>query len=373
MAPQEITGSTGAQKISALNNFQRAGLLEANGNVYVGLASHCDKQQKTTHGWMLSYSATTLAQTGNLLNTVKSSPSGNFLGSPWMGGFGPAADAQGNVYFSTGNGPFNGTNSFSMSVVKVPPNLDLARATFFTPGTWSYDSGQDSDLASGGVMLLPDQPGTYPRLLITGGKCRIDVNGNPAPCNKYILNRDKLGGAQATPNPYPFGPQTTQPALWQADTGGDMWGGPAYFTDSTGAKYVLYGGGLPGATYANGMLSTYKLGGSPPALTLAKSATYSGGCLECRSGGSQPVVSSNGTRAGTAVVWVVQTPDGSGGNLSLFAFDPATMGTLFSANAGNWLKGPGAGYQGGAMVSPLIAGGKVYVPAQGTVTVFGLK
>jgi hypothetical protein len=223
------------------------------------------------------------------------------------------------------------------------------------------------------VMLLPDQPGTVPRLLVTGGKC--NSNGS---CYKYILNRDKLGGVQ----PVSGSPQAPAPALWQADTGGDMWGGPAYFADASGTKYVLYGGGMDGAGYTNGTLSTYKLSVSPPSLTLLKSGTYDPpGCLECRSGGSQPVVSSDGTQAGSAVVWVVQTPGGQGGAMALLAFDPATMGApIFTGPAGNWLKGPTVcppkncpSYQGGAMVSPLVANGKVYVPAQGTVTVFGLK
>ncbi len=37
----------------------------------------------------------------------------------WMGGVRPAADAQGNIYFATGNGPWNGTTNFSMSVLKT--------------------------------------------------------------------------------------------------------------------------------------------------------------------------------------------------------------------------------------------------------------
>ncbi|MBV8750897.1 MAG: hypothetical protein JO103_14420 [Candidatus Eremiobacteraeota bacterium] len=369
VSPVEVTGQTGSQQVSPLNNFQRAGLLEANGNVYVALASHCDKQTTVTHGWLLAYNATTLAQTGNLLNTTRTNPQNYFLGSPWMAGFAPAADAQGNIYFVTGNGPFNGSTSFAMSVMKVPPNLDISKATSFTPGTWAQDSSEDDDLASGGAMLLPDQSGAYAHLLVTGGKCR---NYGDGPCLKYVLNRDRLGGAQATPSPYPNGTQPPAPALWQADTAGGMWGGPAYFATTSG-QYVLYGGGLNGYSYMNPMLSTYALSASPVGLRLLNSASYANGCLECRSGGSQPVVSSNGMQPGTAVVWVVQTPGGAGGTITLYAFNPATMATLYQGAAGQWLKGPGTTYQGGAMVSPLVANGKVYVPAQEQVTVFGLR
>ena len=371
VAPVEVAATSGTQRVDPLGNFQRAGLLESGGAVYVALASHCDMQTSVTHGWLISYRATTLQQIGNLLNVTKlavstsPSPPPYYLGSPWMAGFGPAADALGNVYFATGNGAFDGKTSFAMSVLKVPASLDLTKATSFTPATWQADNANDSDLGSGGVMLLPDQPGRFPHLLVQGGKCT-----SAGPCYKYLLNRDKLGGVQ----PSSAGPSSPAPALWQADTAGPMWGGPAYFADARGAQYVLYGGGMPPITAP---LSTYRLTTAPSvALTLVKSASYPNRCLECRSGGSQPVVSSNGTAPGTAVVWVVQTPTSAGGAIGLLAFDAASMSTLFSAPAGDWTKAtppPRPFWQGGAMVSPLVANGRVYVPAQDTVTVFGLK
>jgi hypothetical protein len=81
-----------------------------------------------------------------------------------MSGFGPASDAQGYIYFATGNGPFDGKSNFSQSVMKVPGNLNLAGASFFTPIQADADSDGDNDLASGGVMLLPDQVRSLPHL-----------------------------------------------------------------------------------------------------------------------------------------------------------------------------------------------------------------
>jgi hypothetical protein len=57
----------------------------------------------------------------------------------------------------------------------------------------------------------------------------------------------------------------------------------------------------------------------------------------------------------------------------LYAFNALNMSSvLFSAPAGSWNATPGASYIGGAMVSPLVVDGRVYVPTDGSVSVFGL-
>jgi hypothetical protein len=329
--------------------MNRSALLEANGNICVALGSHCDFNTANIHGWVLAYSAATLQETGSLVDLSNANDGSNyFLGSPWMSGFGPAADAQGNIYFATGNGPFNGTTDFSMSVMKVPGNLNLAGATYFTPIQAAADSGADGDLGSGGVMLLPDQSGTLPHLLVAGGKCSANNLG----CFKYILNRDAMGGQQTG----------NAGALLSANTGGGIWGGPAFFADANGVGHIVYGGSP---------LNTYNLSLGPVGLAVQSSANM--GCLECRDDGSQPVVSSNGTSAGSAIVWALKTPGNSGGTITLYAFDALNMGTtLYSATAGTWTQTSGTSWVGGALVSPLIANGHVYVPTDGSVSVFGL-
>jgi hypothetical protein len=127
-----------------------------------------------------------LQETGNLVDLTNANNGANyFLGSPWMSGFGPASDAQGYIYFATGNGPFDGKSDFSQSIMKVPGNLNLAGASFFTPIQADADSEGDNDLGSGGVMLLPDQSGSLPHLLVAGGEC----SSNNLGCFKYVLNR----------------------------------------------------------------------------------------------------------------------------------------------------------------------------------------
>jgi hypothetical protein len=338
--PTVITGSValatgGTASISSVGNLNRAALLEANGNIYVALGSHCDFGTSHIHGWVIAYSAATLQETGNLVDLSNANSGDNyFLGSPWMSGFGPAADAQGNVYFATGNGPFDGRSNFSMSVMKVPGDLNLGGATFFAPVQAKPDSDSDQDLRSGGVLVLPDEPGGLAHLLVAGGKC----SANNVGCFKHILNRDLLGGQQ----------NNNAGAVWTGNTGGDLYGGPAYFVDANGGQHVVLGGAP---------LNTYNLSLGPPRLAVQSSTNM--GCLECRNGGgSQPTISSNGTTGGSALAWALKTPGNGGGTISLYAFDPLNMGTtLFSAPAGSWIQAPGTGWIGGALISPVVANG----------------
>ena len=350
VGPQEVSasvmlaGNTGVASTSARWNFNRGALLEANGNIYVALGSHCDFHNRDTHGWVLAFDAASLAPAGTVVNT-SNAQSTSYLGSPWMAGFGPASDSSGNIYFATGNGTFDGVNSFAMSDLKVPGNLDIGNGSFFSPATEAANSAADEDLGSGGVMLLPDGlSAAHPHLLVQGGKTGT----------KYILNRDLMGGMQGG----------DAGAVWAGNIGGPEWGGPAFFQDTNGRSYVVYGGGSP--------LATYLFNPASASLSQASAVNVPGGCLECRDHGSQPIVSSNGTNPGTAIVWALQTPDASGGTLTLFAFDALTMRILYSAPAGTWLPGGGASQISGALISPLVADGKVYVPTQGGVAVFGL-
>jgi FtsP/CotA-like multicopper oxidase with cupredoxin domain len=350
VSPVEVSASTtlatgGTATTDPEFNFSRTALLEANGNIYVGLGSHCDYAASTTHGWLLSFATGNLTPTGSVVDLTNANDGSSFfLGAVWMSGFGPAADSSGNVYFSTGNGAYNGTSSFAMTLLKLPGNLNIGAGAFFTPSNEASNSNNDTDFGSGGVMLPPDGISSkYPHLLVAGGKSGI----------KYVLNRDNPSG----------GTTGDAGALWSANVNGGMWGGPAFFQDASGNSYVVYGGGNP--------LSTFEI--SPSNATLSVVANSSNvGCLECRNSGSQPVISSNGTTAGTAIAWALKTPGNSGGTITLYAFDALKMTTLYSGAAGNWTVGSGASYIAGALVSPLVANGRVYVPTDGSVAVFGL-
>ena len=145
-----------AEGFNALMQNQRPALMLANGMVYVGYASHCDKEPY--HGFLIAYDAKTLNQV-SVLNT---SPTGSEA-SIWQSGQGPAADEEGNIYVVTGNGSWDGLRNFSESFMKLTPRLKLL--DWFTPTNHFDLDKHDTDLDSSGATLIP---GTH--LVLGGGK-----------------------------------------------------------------------------------------------------------------------------------------------------------------------------------------------------------
>jgi len=125
---------------------QRPALLLSRGNLYVGYSSHCDVG--LYHGFLFRFDPQTLQQQG-VLNT---SPDGTG-NSIWQSGQGPAADADGTIYFVTSNGTWDGRRNFSDSFLKVDPDLHVQ--DWFTPTNYEELDRRDHDLNSSGAMLLP--------------------------------------------------------------------------------------------------------------------------------------------------------------------------------------------------------------------------
>ena len=170
--PVTISGNYAGISFDALFQLIRPGLLLENGHVIIAAGSHCDSGP--WYGWVFSYSASTLLQQA-VLNIE---PSGHCAGI-WMSGGGVAADTAGNLYLATGNGDF-GPNyaspvNFGDSILKLSPpaNGTFSIADWFTPHNQDDLSGSnDTDLGSGGVLLLPDQPSgdAHKHLLVQMGK-----------------------------------------------------------------------------------------------------------------------------------------------------------------------------------------------------------
>jgi hypothetical protein len=154
-SPVEIN----ADGFNPLLQNQRPGLALANGMVYVGYASHCDKEPY--HGYLMAYDAKTLRQTA-VFNT---SPTGEGA-SIWQSGQPPAVDGTGNVYVVSGNGSWDGTKNFSESFLKLDPHLKLL--DWFTPSDHFELDAHDTDINSSGATLIP---GT--NMVIGGGKSGV--------------------------------------------------------------------------------------------------------------------------------------------------------------------------------------------------------
>lgn len=139
-----------------------------------------------------------------------SSPNGTMSGI-WQSGCGPAADSSGNIYVITGNGTFDtGTPraDYGESFLKLTSSGSVA--DFFAPSNFGTLNNGDTDLGTGGSLLLPDQPGAVPHLIVSAGK-----QGTI-----YLVNRDNMGQYHSN------GDQVVQ-ALVQVMSG--HWSSPAYW------------------------------------------------------------------------------------------------------------------------------------------------
>ena len=326
----------GTVSYDPLRQHQRSALLLVNGVVYIASASHCDNGPY--HGWILGYNATNLAQVA-AFNTT---PNGG-LGGVWMSGCGPSADASGNVYASTGNGTFDadtGGSDYGSTVLEFNAGSGLTVADYFTPFNQASLSASDIDLGSGGVLLLPDQPGPNTHLAITAGKAGT----------VYVLNRDDLGQFQNGSDSQIVQSLPGAIGTLSGPIGSAMCT-PAWFNGN------IYCNGssdtLKAFALSNGLLSTNPVSQSTNIINFP---------------GATPSVSANG--ANNAIVWTVQTDAYAvrNGQAVLHAFD-ATDLTRELYNSTTSRQPPGLAVK---FAVPTVANGKVYVGAVRRLAVYGL-
>jgi hypothetical protein len=332
--------------------LQRAGLLEANGSIYVAFGSNGDIVPQQSRGTILRFDAATLApMTGDITDQLNPLNPAYYLSSIWQSGYALAADGGGDIYFSTGNSdPFAPSYSQAFnrpeSLVRLSSDLLSLKDSFTTFDYFSLDQG-DVDVGSGGVMLLPDQPGSVPHMALGGGK-----DGRA-----FLLNRDNMGGyTQGGPN-----------HVLQTVQMGSCWCGPAYYVGSDAAVHLLTGGGVG--------VTSWKLQTSPSVALSREFSTGSGAVNGLPdNGGVIPVVSSNGTTAGSAIVWFVQRPAISsdmnpGTPLTLHAYNAANLNQqLISILGGTWTHAVNSN----ANVVPVVAKGQVFVASNLQLRIYGL-
>ena len=328
--------SSGGQVVFDPKQYkERSALLLLNGVIYTAWASHCDYSPYTA--WIMAYNQTTLAQT-SVLNLT---PNGN-EGSIWQSGGGLAADAQGIIYALIANGTFDTTldangfpskQDYGNGFVKVSTaGGKLAVADYFNMSNTVNESGTDTDLGSGGAMVLPDL--NYG----TAGVLNLAV-GAGKDGNLYVVNRNNMGKFSKTANNVY---QELQGALSNG-----VWGVPGYFNSTV--YYCDVNATLKSFAIANGKLST------TPVQTGA-SFTYPG---------LLPSVSANGSSNG--IVWAIENT----GNAVLHAFAANDLThELYNSNQASG--GRDQFGSGNKYMTPMIADGKVFAATPTSVAVFGL-
>jgi hypothetical protein len=350
VAPQLVTASHTLTdgttfKFNATYQRQRPGLLLADGSIYAGFGSFCDLAANLSRGWLLGWTAGTLTplSSNQVLDVQATSPNNFFLSAIWMSGYGLAADDQGNILFVTGNSDYSGTTydgvtNIQESVVKVSPDLSSV-LDLFTPANQAALEQSDADFGSGGVLVLPDQPGSIPHLAVAAGK-----DGN-----MYFMNEDNLGGYSPNKNN----------VLGTYSIGG-CWCGQSYFREADGTGRVVSSGGFT--------VQLWAVQTSPKVqLNYLKSSPSVGFGQDP---GFFTTISSNGTSS--PIVWALSHPQNTGSApLFLSAFNPESgspMKLLFHAQAGVW---PNLG--GNSNLVPVVANGRVVVASNKKLKIFGLK
>jgi iron transport multicopper oxidase len=312
--PVEIQGAASNDPSVVFDPFsqmQRTGLLLMDGVVYAGFGGHCDFDDY--HGWVVG-----IGESGDVraLFATEAGPGSVRGAGIWQSGGGLMSDGSGRIFLTTGNGysnsivtPTQGTSpppALDESVVRLSVQADgtLSAGDFFTPYDVAYLDSADLDFGSGAVVALPDDGfGTtsHPHLALAAGKEGV----------MYLLDRDSLGG-------FKQGIGGGDGAVSQVVVEGGLWSRPGVWSGNGGMAYVVP---------ANEPLQSFQYGpGSDgvPAFTFTGSSTEALGF----SSGS-PIITSNGTRAGSALVWVTYAT-GAFGSGSLRAYDavPDASGNL---------------------------------------------
>jgi hypothetical protein len=346
--------------------IQRSALLLANSAIYMGFGS-CHS------GWLLAYNASTLSQTSVFNASPNLNGEGQYAsaGGVWMGSGGPVADSSGNIYITTGNGPWDGKTAFSDSVLKFSPTLKLE--DYFTPNDYQYMDCADGDLAAGGLLLIP---GTTEA--IAGGK-----GGKLYLVNTTNLGKESATDAGATQTLWfesdlsaPYATTCTDSAgTHDADINSyEIFGTSAYFNGSVYLGITPTGSNVPAGIrefkYSGGQLSY---------------GSYTAPSVQENTRGTTPFVSANGTSDG--ILWMIDQGQplqntGSSGttNAILRAYDATNLSDELYNSSTNSGDVPGYGIK---FSSPVVGNGKVYISTghdlttvtnpQGEINVYGLN
>ncbi len=322
--PVPITGTpvnTPGVPFNESYEMQRPGLLLLNGEIYIAFASDCDI---TPYRGIVASVNTSTRAVSMWSDESGSGTDENSQAGIWQSGAGLVSDIPGRIILTTGNGVSPtpaasnhppATLSESIIGLTVGSGGALTPTQFFSPSNAPTLDQNDEDLGSGGPIALPTEyfgTSAHKHLVVQVGKDgRI-----------FLVDADNMGGSQQ-------GPGGSDAVLQTLGPFDGVWGHPAAYGGQGGWVYVLEsaGGGYLRA------LSYGVNGQGAPALTSAATSAESFGYTS-----GSPLVTSNGTQAGSAVVWVVYDsgPSGSRGELRAYSAAPSggSLPLLWSARMG---------------------------------------
>jgi hypothetical protein len=296
------------QEFEAKTELQRPGLLLLEGVVYAGFGSDCDDDPY--EGWVFG-----VAESGTVKARWTAEAEGWGSGI-WQSGAGIMSDGPGTMLVSTGNGgvPADHTSGFeppgnlgeSIVRLRVQPDGELKATDFFAPFNAEELSSWDADFASGGVTGLPNEyfgTKSFPHLAVAVGKDGY----------VYLLNRDELGGIGE-------GPHGADKVVQQIGPYGGVWSRPGVWPGEGGWVYIPTASDGTSASGSSGNLRVYQYGVSgtgSPTLSLQGTSAEAFGFSS-----SAPVITSVGTTPGSALVWIVWAPNGTGEGAQLRAYNP---------------------------------------------------
>jgi hypothetical protein len=309
--PVELAGAAQnapGQSFQPTTELQRPGLLLLEGVVYAAFGSHCDIAP--WQGWVFGVSTA-----GQVKARWVTRPSGSGAGI-WESGAGLTSDGPGTLMVSTGNGgapagPIPGKSppaSLGESIVRlaVQPDGSLKAVDFFAPFDAQQLDSWDADFASGGITGLNDQffgTASFPHLAVAVGK-----NGYV-----YLLDRTNLGGIGE-------GVGGSDNVVQRIGPYGGVWSRPGVWPGEGGWVYIPTASGGTTGNGTSGFLRVYQYGVSgsgQPTLSLQATSPDAFGFSS-----GAPVITSNGTSSGSALVWMVWTSGSSGAGAQLRAYDP---------------------------------------------------
>ena len=246
---------------------ERPGLLLINRVIYTSWSSHCDFRPYT--GWVIGYDKYTLRQ----VTVLNLAPNGNEA-SVWQAGAGPAADSNGNIYLLVANGSFdtalNGSGfpsqgDYGNAFIKLSTAGNLTVADYFATFDTVAQSNIDSDLGSGGALVLPD-------LLDAQNHVRHLAVGAGKDHHIYVVDRDNMGK---------FNPGNNSQIYQQLSSSlsGSVFSMPAFFNGKL--YYGAVSDNLKEFQFSNGLFAT------TPSSKSSNSFGYPG---------TTPAISANNTR-----------------------------------------------------------------------------